>query len=89
MWNLLKTRCLKVIAFWSSLLRDELWMYKSDNDGFFSTTVVHVQTLDYSHICYSCYSFTVSYAWMWFLKLRITDHMDVVDIMLLIHIIKD
>ena len=42
----------KIIASQSSSLRDELWMYKSDSNGFFSTTV-SVWILNYSDTCYS------------------------------------
>ena len=40
----------------SSRLRGELWMYKSDSDGFFSSTVVtsvYIDLIDYSDTCYS------------------------------------
>ena len=40
-WNFLETLCLEVIASRSTSLREELWMYKSDSDGFFSTIVVY------------------------------------------------
>ena len=40
-WNFLKTFCLEIIASRSTLLCEELWMYKSDSDGFFSTIIVY------------------------------------------------
>ena len=40
-WNLQQPLCSKVMACRSSSLHDELWMYKSHSDGFFSTTVVY------------------------------------------------
>ena len=58
MWNLFTTLCLKV-------LHDELWMYKSDSDGFFSNTVV-----------YRPYIIVIFVIALLFLKLRIMDHMD-------------
>ena len=40
-WNFLKTLRLEVIASRSTSLCEELWMYKSNSDGFFSTIVVY------------------------------------------------
>ena len=67
------------MASQSSLLYDELWMYKSDSDDFFSATVVY----RCSNTSYSSPVSCVAVNYM-----DIVDHVDVVDVMLSMHTIK-